>query len=233
MPPADAPQHLPAPRPWPGRCPHPAAGGRLPAPTPRAPALPQPGEPGCFPVRLLPFALIPGTAGTVTAGLLSLQEPGASLCLQTPQRHQPRGSPGLPPSPFSFPTRAGALHPAELSCQVCTGLGMRARGGGKQRGSKGHAAGLSDGGEEAAGVLPAGFCLLLQPCRCLLALLGWVRAQGSRIWEDKLHCLLFGADAGFSTQELCGMYTVCVRGLGFSPVLWERIDCTQHVGVAF
>lgn len=54
-----SPQHLPPV--CPGLEPAPAAGGRLTAPTPRAPALPQPGESGCFPVCLLPFALIPGT----------------------------------------------------------------------------------------------------------------------------------------------------------------------------
>lgn len=55
------PQHLPPLHPGLEPAPAAAAGGRPTAPTPQAPALPQPGESGCFPVCLLPFALILGT----------------------------------------------------------------------------------------------------------------------------------------------------------------------------
>ena len=98
----------------------PAAGGRLTAPTPRAPALPQPGESGCFPVCFLPFALIPATGDSdnqaaVSAGAWSQPLPAHTPGVLTPGAFQ--GS-HLPNS--LSPGGAGALHPAVLSCQVCT-----------------------------------------------------------------------------------------------------------------
>lgn len=73
-------QHLPPV--CPGLEPTPAAAGWLTAPTPRAPALPQPGEAGCFPVCLLPLALIPGTGDSDSQAAVPA---GASLCTLTPQ----------------------------------------------------------------------------------------------------------------------------------------------------
>lgn len=52
------------------------------------------------------------------------------------------------------------------------------------------------------GLCLPGFVCCYSRARVCLALLGWVRAQGGRIWEDKLGCIWAGGDLlGFPLQN--------------------------------
>lgn len=137
-----APRHLPpvCAQGW-SRHLQPAAGGRLTAPTPRAPALPQPGESGCFPVCLLPYALIPGTGDS---------DSQAAVPAGARSQPQPAHTPGVLPRGLSRAHISLILFPQE-GLEPCTqpcfaarsvptlsaeGLGTRAGAGGELGGCK-------------------------------------------------------------------------------------------------